>query len=195
MNAQPMPGGSGSSVRLFVAIGVPEMVREEVGEALAPLRSLGPDVRWTDPAGWHLTVAFLGNTDVALVEPLTAGLRRATSGFTPFSVRLRSSAARAHRSGVLWIELAPSEPLSMVAAAVRTVLHTLGVPGEDRDFRPHLTLARARARLSIPRSLADAYSGPASTWTVPGLELVRSHLGRTGARYEAVATFPFQADV
>ncbi len=190
-----MAGGSGSSMRLFVAVGVPQVVREEVGQALAPLRCFGADVRWADPAGWHLTVAFLGNTDVALVEPLTVGLRRVTSGFAPFSVRLRSSAGRASGSGVLWIELAPSERLSMVAEAVRAMLRMLGMPGKDRDFHPHLTLARAPARLPIPRSLADAYSGPASTWTVPGLELVRSHLGRTGTRYETISTFPFQADV
>jgi len=153
-------------------------------------------VRWTDPAGWHLTVAFLGHTDAALVQPLTAALQQVTTEFTPFVVRLQPSATRTPRSGVLWIDTEPSENLSIVASAVLRALCTLGFPREDRAFRPHITLARSSGRKPIPRSLADAYSGPASSWTVPGLELVRSHLGRAGARYETVARLPFrQADV
>lgn len=183
-------------MRLFVAVAVPARVREEILEAVVPLRSYEAGVRWTDPAGWHLTVAFLGGTDPVLVPPLTAALRHVTSGFAPFVVGLRSLATRAFRSGVLWIDLEPSEHLAIVAEAVSTALCTLGFPIQDRPFRPHLTLARSSGRTSIPRLLADAYSGPASRWTVPGLELVRSHLSRAGSRYETVARLPFlQADV
>jgi 2'-5' RNA ligase len=158
------------------------------------------DVRWIDPASWHLTVAFLGNVDAGLVEPVTACLRRVADQFEPFAVQLQPSAGRGARSSVLWIELEPSEPLAAMAVAVRAGLRELGLPEglpeglreQDRAFRPHLTLARARGRASIPRSLADAYEGPAATWTVPGLVLMRSHLSRAGARYETLSTVPFR---
>jgi RNA 2',3'-cyclic 3'-phosphodiesterase len=184
-------------MRLFVAVAVPAAVGERVMQAAAALNVReAANVRWGDPASWHLTVAFLGNVDPSLIEPLAACLRQVASQFEPFTVQLRPSAGRGARSSVLWIELEPSEPLAAVAAAVRSGLRELGLPArlrdEDRAFRPHLTLARARGRTCIPRSLADAYKGPAATWTVPGLELMRSHLNRAGARYETLLTAPFQ---
>ncbi len=172
---------------------VPVAVRTAVAEAVSTLHSSAADVRWTAPASWHLTVAFLGGTDAGPVEPLTTCLRRVASSFEPFTVRLRTSAERGSRRSVPWIGLEPSEPLTALAGAVRTALREFGLPCEDHAFRPHLTLARARGRASIPRALADAYRGPAATWTVPGLELVRSHLGRAGARHETLSAVPFPA--
>ncbi|MGH8884952.1 MAG: RNA 2',3'-cyclic phosphodiesterase [Egibacteraceae bacterium] len=176
-------------MRLFVAVAVPPAVREAVAAAAAPLRGMSADLRWTDPAGWHLTVAFLGQTDPGALDALSGALAEVTAGFGVFDVRLRPAAGRGARSSVLWVELEPCKPLQAVAAAVNVVARGLGLKAEDQAFRPHLTLARARA--SVPRSLADAYHGPAVAWTVPDLELVRSHLRRAGARYETVASFPF----
>lgn len=177
------------ALRLFVAVAVPRAVREAVAAAAAPLRGKGADLVWTDPAGWHLTVAFLGQTDPAGLDALTGALAKVAVDFEVFDVRLRPVAGRSARSGVLWVELEPCEPLQAVAAAVGVALRGLGLRTEERAFRPHLTLARARR--SVPRPLAEAYRGPAVAWTVPGLELVRSHLRQTGARYETVAWFPF----
>jgi RNA 2',3'-cyclic 3'-phosphodiesterase len=184
-------------MRLFVAVAVPAAVGEGVMQAVTARRLReAADVRWTDPASWHLTVAFLGNVDAGLVEPVTACLRHVADQFEPFAVHLQPSAGRGARSSVLWIELKPSEPLAAMAVAVRAGLRELGLPEglreEDRAFRPHLTLARARGRASIPRSLADAYEGPAATWTVPGLALMRSHLSRAGVRYETLSTVLFR---
>lgn len=176
-------------MRLFVAVAVPRAAREAVAAAAAPLRGMGADVRWTDLAAWHLTVAFLGQMDPAMLNGLASALAEVAGRFTPFEVQLRPVAGRNARSRVLWIELEPCEPLQAVAAAVGIALRGLGLCAEDQAFRPHLTLARARA--SVPRSLADAYHGPPAAWTVMDLELVRSHLGRAGARYETVASFPF----
>ncbi|MGH8903485.1 MAG: RNA 2',3'-cyclic phosphodiesterase [Egibacteraceae bacterium] len=177
-------------MRLFVAVAVPRAAREAVAAAAAPLRSMGADVRWTDLTGWHLTVAFLGQTDPTMRSGLASALAEVAARFTPFEVQLRPVAGRGVRSHVLWIELEPCEPLQEVAAAIGVALRGLGWSVEDRAFRPHLTLARARASV-VPRSLVDAYHGPPVTWTVADLELVRSHLGRAGARYETVASFPF----
>lgn len=181
------------SLRLFVALAVPHSVREAVSAAAAPLRGMGADLAWTDPAGWHLTVAFLGQTDPAVLHALTSALTEVIAGFAVFEVQLRPIAGRNARSGVLWVELEPCEPLQAVSAAVSATLGDLGLRTEERAFRPHLTLARARARRSVPRSLADAYCGPAIAWTVPALELVRSHLRRAGARYETMVSFPLSS--
>jgi 2'-5' RNA ligase len=179
------------TLRLFVAAGVPAPVRDAVAEAAAPLHASGGDLRWTDPAAWHLTVAFLGRTETARLGALTAALDEVASAAAPFPVRLRPAAGRGGRSSVLWVELEPSPPFTALAATVQAALGRLGLRTEERAFRPHLTLARARGRASVPRSLAQNYRGPALTWTIESLDVVRSHLGRGGARYETLMTCPF----
>jgi RNA 2',3'-cyclic 3'-phosphodiesterase len=185
--------GGRRAVRLFVAVAVPLPVREALAAAVASLRSMGSDLRWIDPADWHLTVAFLGQTDPAILSVLGSTLAEIATGFEVFDVQLRPVAERNARSGMLWVELEPCEPLQALAAAVSVALRGLGLRAEERVFRPHVTLARARSHGSVPRSVAEAYHGPAAVWTVSGLELVHSHLRRAGARYERVASFPFSA--
>ena len=49
-------------MRCFVAVDLPEGVRDALERAQASLRSRAPraDVRWVDPAGLHVTLKFLG---------------------------------------------------------------------------------------------------------------------------------------
>jgi 2'-5' RNA ligase len=83
----------------------------------------------------------------------------------------------------------PVAGLDDLAAAVIEATHALGRPPEDRPFRGHLTLARlARsARGSARRHAGGIVGRPLSArFTVSDVRVVRSHLGRGGARYEDV---------
>ena len=61
---------------MFVAVLPPEEVRDELGRFLEPR----PGLTWTDPAQWHLTLAFCPDVDEwridEFVERLTAAARR-----------------------------------------------------------------------------------------------------------------------
>jgi 2'-5' RNA ligase len=76
----------------------------------------------------------------------------------------------------------PVAGLEGVAAAVDEALAGVGVAPEDRPFRGHLTVARARGRASLPRELAGAPL--AARWVVDEVALVESTLqGARGSRY------------
>src|SRR5690242_10770634 len=47
-------------VRLFLAINLDPAVRRAVIEAVAPLRTIAPDLAWVREPNLHLTVKFLG---------------------------------------------------------------------------------------------------------------------------------------
>ncbi|MEC4016836.1 2'-5' RNA ligase family protein [Streptomyces sp. H27-D2] len=67
-------------MRLFVAVLPPREQTAALGDAVAELRRL-PDadrLRWTEPAGWHFTLAFLGEVEVD--EPVEG---RAPAGRAP----------------------------------------------------------------------------------------------------------------
>jgi 2'-5' RNA ligase len=78
-------------------------------------------------------------------------------------------------------------PLVDLAGRLAAAARSLGLPVEDRPFRPHLTLGRWRPRQpadgELPGRLAD-YCGP--EWPVTEVRLLESRLGPTPT-YETVA--------
>ena len=79
---------SNERLRLFVAIAIPERIRNEmiaVQRELKPL-ALG-DVRWTNAEQLHLTLKFLGNVPASSVEAVKQSLAEACAGAAPFPLR------------------------------------------------------------------------------------------------------------
>jgi 2'-5' RNA ligase len=166
------PSGSDDRARLFVAVWPPVAVVR----ALASLR--GPDqpgVRWMGPEHWHVTLRFLGTVEVA---PAVDALSQLSDGPGAAAV-VGSTPVRLGREVIAL----PVDGLSRLAAAVDTAFAGLGRDPDHRPFRGHLTLARGTGvrGLAVPR-LAEPVE-----WAVGSVSLIRSHLGRGGARYEEVA--------
>jgi len=141
----------------FVAIGVAPVVRERLDAAIAPVRERRTGLAWTDPLGWHVTLAFLGRLpDTAvpgIVEALGAAVRDAP-GEDPGAVpregralaRLVVGRAASFGARVLVVEI-EDDPVGRVAALgarVQAALVEAGFPVHERAVRAHVTLARAR---------------------------------------------------
>ena len=76
----------------------------------------------------------------------------------------------------------------MSAAARRT-----GIAVDDRPYRPHLTLARARPGTDLRPAVEALGDVEGSPWTADALHLVRSRLGAGpggSAVHEVVETWP-----
>lgn len=136
-------------------------------------------LRWTRPDQWHVTLRFLGDSDVA---PVTAALRGVSVG--PSRAGLGPTVGRFdHR--VLHV---PVTGLDEVARAVVVVTAHLGRPPEDRPFRGHLTLARVAkgARVDLRRLAGVPLE---AAWHVGSFCLVESRLSPAGARYQVLERF------
>ncbi|MGD9485058.1 2'-5' RNA ligase family protein [Streptomyces sp. TRM70308] len=198
-------------MRLFTALLPPHDVVDALTAEVAALRALpgGDRLRWTDPAGWHVTLAFYGEVaDDASAELRTRLARTAGRGH-PLALRLRGGGRFGDRALWAGIEGAAAEgagrepgrdaarsDLAHLAAAARAAGRRVGAgPSDDGPYTPHLTLARAKAGPGLApfaRALADFASPP---WHADTLALVRSHLPRSGVpgtspRYETVSTWP-----
>ncbi len=188
-------------MRLFVALSVPDRVREAVSAAVEPHRH-DDRVSWTRPSGWHVTLAFVGEvtTDDVDGDPAevvhaaaAAGCRAAgTSG----PITLRTGRPITLGRGALAMEVAddPDGQVEQLGAAIQTALQEAGLPVHVRRVRPHLTLARARRRRSIPAGLLDAIEVPEVDWTVDSVQVVESVLGQGPATYVTRASVPFEGD-
>lgn len=179
--------------RCFVAVPLPDGLRASLAAAVDGWRARGDlaGARWTDPAGWHLTLAFLGATDPARVPTLTRSIADVAARHRPWSAPSGGlggfpSAARAR---VAWYGIVDDDRrLGRLATDMR---HALGLEAGGR-FRAHVTLARARGEPLDLRAWVRESSAPQGRVDVGRLELMRSHLGRGPARYETLAVAPLR---
>ena len=99
------------------------------------------------------------------------------------------------RPRILWAGIQPSPSLDTLAAALESAARESGFAPETREFRPHLTLARAKRGPppTLPDDLAEPLRAPA--FAVSEVILFESVLDRSGARYTALARFGLDAAV
>ena len=178
---------------MFVAVEPPPEVVDEIDAFLEPRRAVG-DLRWSDPAAWHITLAFFAAVPDRDYEELVEALAEAVARTEGFPLRCRGAGAFPDPVGsrALWLGVEdPTGRLAQLAARTRTAGHRSGVPADGTAFRAHLTVARGRPqhRGHLVQAL-DTFEG--SDWQVEAVDLVESHLGegpRRSPRYERRETF------
>lgn len=180
-------------MRLFVALDVPAAIRQTLADALAPLRARHHSLRWIPPGNWHLTLAFLGPTPLARRLRAQIALQAVASTARPVPLLLDGRLGR-FGDRVLWAGVGSAgDGLAELATAVRDGLASAGVTTDDRPFRAHLTVARARRDHKVPRVAAPlALPSQPVRWTVRRIALMASRQARGGSRYRAVATWPLR---
>ncbi|MFL5798521.1 MAG: RNA 2',3'-cyclic phosphodiesterase [Actinomycetota bacterium] len=178
-------------LRLFVAVDMPDDIRNGLAGAVEPLRDDVPGARWTRPDAWHVTMKFLGGVYPRLRQRVEGAAAEAASAAEPFATRLTELGAfpSPRRARVLWAGLEdPDGRFAELARALDGLLQPEFAP-EKRPFTPHLTLARFKEQAPIPEgSLAVHVASEA--FPVDRLVLYRSHLQRPAAWYEPLASFP-----
>ena len=180
-------------LRSFIAIELPEGLREELDQLQAELKSQCPlAVKWVDPHSIHLTLKFLGNIRAERVSEISQAIKEASTGIAPFYLWVKGLGGfpNMSRVQVVWVgvggELAY---LSRLQEQIEDGLARLGFAHERRSFTPHLTLARVRDQASAQERqalglvLASTGLGIDYNFTVNAVNLMKSQLTREGAVY------------
>lgn len=177
-------------MRAFVALNLPDDVRDALWAAVAPLRELGLPVKWVRGDGIHVTLKFLGDVADEREGELAAALRRAAQGARTLPLALGGFGVFPdyRRPRVVWAGIAPEPGLEVLQHRVEQEFAPLGFPTEARAFRPHVTLGRAArdARAGDFAGLEAALGRLqfATTALVTALDLMQSTLQSTGAVYK-----------
>jgi len=184
-------GPEARSLRLFVAVTIPEGVRAALADSIGPWRERFPRARWVPPANVHVTIKFLGSTWPRLVGWVHDKVGAAASAHAPFESRLEGLGAfpSLRRARVLWAGLHdPGGRMGAIAASLDEALSREFAP-EKRGFTPHLTVARSQPPLELPEEFTQTRVSSES-FVIDRLVLFRSHLRRPAPVYEALREFP-----
>lgn len=174
-------------IRLFVGLALPEQAEDALVRVAAGI----PGARWIEARNLHVTLRFIGEVeehvaaeiDHALSEMREPALDLTITGFGTFGSRQPHS---------LWAAVEKTPALVHLQAKVDSAVVRVGVAPEPRKFSPHVTLARLKSAHTARIQHFIAGHSPFRVGPLPveHVTLFRSHLGRAGAEYEAVAEYP-----
>lgn len=177
-------------IRLFAALHVPD----EVAEGLVRRQTGLPGAQWRPADAFHVTLRFFGDVS----EPMAADLDDALAPvrMKPFEVALEGAGAfgETNHMRAVWAGVAPCEPLTRLAGKAETAARKVGLKGETRAYRPHVTLAYLK-HAPAPRvaDWVDEHNLLKSPpWTAFSFGLYSSQLGPDGSKYTLEREYPFQ---
>lgn len=186
-------------MRLFIAIELPQNVRQHLIGVRDELKHHIRKASFTRDENLHVTLKFLGETDPRRLEELNESLAQIRVG-GPIEIFADRIECFPDRGPVRIIAAGFGGDLKSLAAVHRSIeqrCERLGFDRETCEYRPHVTLVRARPTLpaSMRASTADATAAsfPLPTFAVREFALFKSQLGSEGSRYEVIARFSITA--
>jgi RNA 2',3'-cyclic 3'-phosphodiesterase len=185
-------------MRLFVAVHLPQEIRDGLASVQDRLRRAQADVSWVKPANLHITLKFLGETEPKRLERIGSALAEAARSTAPFSLTVAGVGAFGGRiPRVVWAGVSEgAAPLETLAGAIENGLARVGFPKERRGFTAHFTLGRVRSPRNAEVLLAairDEPTGPSGTVFVEQFVLMQSRLDPSGSIYTGLEHFPLGA--
>jgi len=186
-------------MRLFLAINVPQAVRDKIFRDAEPLRAASGAVKWIAAPSLHVTLKFLGEQGESLVNDIRDAVAGAVSTHAAFDVETTEFGAfpNFHRPRVVWLGMTAETRLRALAGDIDAALTPLGMAAEARPFRAHVTLGRVRAEIRPAEAKALGRAAtmrpPRRAFQVGTVDLMQSELGAGGSRYSVLAAVPLRA--
>lgn len=194
-------------MRTFVAVDIPEEIRQKLARFVEGVHGFAPEARWVNPASLHITLKFIGEIGEEKVSSVKQALTKVSG--EPSEIRFRGTGffPTVKAARVFWIGVEANAKLAALAARVDEALAPLGVTREERTFTPHLTLARTgsgrpqRGRgdrsnasfLKLQEKLAALPAPEFGTMSAREFYLYESKLSAGGAVYSKLQRYALQA--
>lgn len=178
-------------MRLFIAIELPQDVKDVLGAATDPLRESSRGMSWVKPEALHCTLKFLG--DVADPEPIKQAL--ASMAVYAKDAVLAGYAevfCRKDAATVFNVPFENSGALPEWFSEIEDVLLPLGFARETRRFIPHCTVARYKSYVACHDAKEQARSliiPKGLIVPVKNIHLIKSTLLPDGPLYAILCSY------
>jgi RNA 2',3'-cyclic 3'-phosphodiesterase len=186
-------------LRTFVAVEIPDSVRQRAMDLIAQCEALGVEAKWVGAEAMHVTLQFLGNVRENHIPMICRAIGRAVCDLPPFDVVCHGVGAfpNPQRPRVLWIGMTTGrEELIQLQGRVTKALDELGFRGEARRFEPHVTVGRLRSAANQAADLAEFIAArqdfDGSVFDVSEVLVFSSELQKTGPRHEVLGRAELQ---
>ncbi len=178
-------------MRLFIAVLVPEELKERIAETQEKIRRAGVDAKLVEPENLHFTFKFLGETGEEKIQEIKKAIEKGCASFKPFEISVAGLDAFPSRNyaKAVWIGVRNGyEQIRSLMEAINEKLSQIGFTAE-KEHTPHLTLARVRSSRNMAellRLFENLEEVEIGRMHVNEVKLMKSTLNRSGPVYEEV---------
>ncbi len=177
--------------RLFIALNLPDKIKDELASLLKILKNNNPTVKWCQPEILHLTLHFLGYQEPKSENQIMAAMQNLSGKFSAMEFKLDKLGAfpNLFNPRVIFIacQQLNGDSVLNLQSQLAEKLAELGLAVDKRSWQAHLTLGRAKdyAKFQLPVNL----SLPSGKFIIDSFELMESELYSAGAKYKIVKSF------
>lgn len=183
-------------MRLFTAIDLPQEALLRLERLVAALR---PEalIKWSPLDNLHITTKFIGEWQESRLEELNEALLEVAPRKS-FEIELKDLGwfPNERSPRVLWAGVHGGEPLKTLARETDERLSALGVSRDEREFSPHLTLARIKNPVplrSLRQKVQEMQPAALGIFEVSRFALFRSDPGSNASIYRKLREYRFEA--
>ena len=188
---------------MFIAIPIPEPVRDEIIRVQQELQPLVPrDVaRWARSDQFHLTLRFLGDVPADGIEDLKKSVAAVCRNARPLFLRAEGVGffPNPRSPRVIWVGINDREGrLADLQRQIEAAVRPFSPEPGEKNFTGHVTLGRLKN--PRPADTGDLAARAQSLekrlfgeWTAHEIEIIQSELSSAGARYTSFAALRLRA--
>ncbi len=152
-------------------------------------------LKMVDPDKLHVTLKFLGDTDISLNDDIIRIIEDVTSDIESFEIQIRDMGAfpSPNYIKVVWLGVESSGTFENISLELNESLKSLGFK-KEKGFKGHLTLARvksAKDKNKIIKMIKVNRDVCVLNMSVSGINLMKSTLTPKGPIYEVVRNIQF----
>ncbi|MEM3784980.1 MAG: RNA 2',3'-cyclic phosphodiesterase [Candidatus Bathyarchaeia archaeon] len=182
------------SIRSFIAFDLENpVVKDKILEIQRALAKTGADLKLVEPENIHITLRFLGNISLSMVEKIFGEMKKVQ--FSSFDIKICGLGAfpNVRYPRVVWAGITQgAEQLQNIFNQLEPQLRRLGFKPNPKGFSPHLTIARVKSgrnKAELAKFIGEHSNYEFGVVKAECLRLKRSDLTPKGPVYSTLREF------
>ncbi len=173
--------------RIFIAINLPDEIKRELLAHEKRWKNLR--IRWTNFYKLHITISFLGEADRKELESILLATEKTASEINSFDIRLEKIVLGPDpiQARMFWVTVCVDTNIMKLNRALNENLKLYGFETKDQEFKPHITLARARGNQLKGKQTNIALKN--MRFKAKSIEVMESQLQPSSEKYRLIESF------
>lgn len=177
--------------RLFITLDIPGKTIDEIIKLRDDLYS-DKSPHWEGRDKLHITLKFLGNTDVELIPKLERMLDKLSNEYNQMNLSFNRFGMfyRNRQPKIFWLGAEKNNELNNLQKSIDEYCELFNFERDKRSFHPHLTLLRIKGYENIRQleKMKQTQIAPL-TFTAKTISLMKSELQPGGSVYSTIKSF------
>ncbi len=175
-------------IKLFTALSLPENLRQR----LHIMQGGVMGARWMEMEKLHITLQFIGEVDEDTAEDIDDVLSGIQAQKFSLSLQGTGLFEQGDDPRVLWMGVAPSEPLMHLKEKIDRQLDMRHLPFEKRKYVPHVTMAQLKDpdEMKLAEFMQTHNLFNSDPFEVNGFILYESRKTKNGTVFDPLRIYP-----